>query len=95
MPADFVPLAVPAHRAADPGGFRVRVLPPPGDSPAPAFAPLHCHPPAAAAAETAAPASTPAPVTPPQVTLRRDGDRVTGVRVVCGCGQVLDLELVY
>lgn len=93
MPADFVPLAMPASRAANAGEFRVRVLPPPGEPPAPAFVALNPHPPAGAA--SACPASPSDPASVPQVTLRRDGDRVTGVRVACGCGHVLDLELVY
>lgn len=33
--------------------------------------------------------------TAPQVTLLRDGDRVTHIRVQCGCGQVAELECVY
>jgi len=28
----------------------------------------------------------------PTLTLQRDGDRVTHVRVECGCGQVIELE---
>ena len=31
----------------------------------------------------------------PIVTLRRDGDRVTHVRVECACGQVIELECAY
>ena len=31
----------------------------------------------------------------PQVTLRREGDRVTQIRVQCACGQVIELECVY
>lgn len=31
----------------------------------------------------------------PQVTLQRDGDRVTRIRVQCSCGQVAELECVY
>ncbi|HEY1171682.1 MAG TPA: hypothetical protein VGH19_09950 [Verrucomicrobiae bacterium] len=31
----------------------------------------------------------------PQVTLQREGDRVTGIRVECGCGQVVMLNCVY
>jgi len=27
--------------------------------------------------------------------LRRDGDVVTGIRVQCGCGRVLELNCVY
>ena len=31
----------------------------------------------------------------PQVTLQREGDKVTGIRVDCGCGQVMLLDCVY
>lgn len=31
----------------------------------------------------------------PQVTVQREGERVTGIRVQCGCGQVLTLDCVY
>jgi hypothetical protein len=31
----------------------------------------------------------------PRVTVQRDGDRVTHLRVQCSCGQVLDLACVY
>jgi hypothetical protein len=32
---------------------------------------------------------------PPKVTLQRQGDVVTSVRIQCGCGQVIDLNCVY
>ena len=31
----------------------------------------------------------------PRVTLQRDGDRVTHLRIQCTCGQVMDLACVY
>jgi len=31
----------------------------------------------------------------PRVTVQRDGDRITHLRVHCSCGQVLDLACVY
>ena len=31
----------------------------------------------------------------PVVTLQRDGDRVTGIRIECSCGQVIDLACSY
>jgi hypothetical protein len=31
----------------------------------------------------------------PAVTLQRDGDRITHIRVQCGCGQVIELECSY
>jgi len=46
-----------------------------------------------AAGET--PSGTPAPCAKPTVTLQRTGDVVSGIRVQCGCGQVVDLNCVY
>jgi hypothetical protein len=31
----------------------------------------------------------------PTITLERDGDRVTGIRVECACGQVIELACRY
>lgn len=31
----------------------------------------------------------------PEVTLQREGDRVTGIRITCRCGEVIDLACVY
>ena len=31
----------------------------------------------------------------PQVSLQRDGNRVTGIHIQCSCGQVIDLSCVY
>jgi hypothetical protein len=31
----------------------------------------------------------------PRVTVQRDGDRVTHVRIQCTCGQIMDLACVY
>lgn len=33
--------------------------------------------------------------TKPEVTLQRDGDRVTQIRIRCGCGQVIELGCEY
>jgi hypothetical protein len=33
--------------------------------------------------------------TEPRVTLQRDGDKVTGIRVECACGQVIELACSY
>ena len=30
-----------------------------------------------------------------QVSLVRDGDRITGIRVQCACGEVIELQCVY
>jgi len=34
-------------------------------------------------------------LTTPRVSIQREGDHVTGIRVHCGCGQVIDLACVY
>jgi hypothetical protein len=31
----------------------------------------------------------------PRVTVQRDGDRVTHLRIQCSCGQIMDLACVY
>lgn len=56
----------------------------------PAFAPLqsgsiaHAHSPAQATASTK-----------PVVTLEREGDRITTIRIECVCGQVIELACSY
>jgi hypothetical protein len=58
----------------------------------------------AAAATGATPTVRPAPhcthspagsPTAPTVTLQKDGDRVTHIRIECTCGQVVELECAY
>lgn len=31
----------------------------------------------------------------PRVSVQREGDRITSLRIQCGCGQVMDLACVY
>ena len=31
----------------------------------------------------------------PQISIQRQGEVVTGIRIVCGCGQTIDLACVY
>ena len=31
----------------------------------------------------------------PRISIQRDGDQVTSIRIQCGCGQVIDLACVY
>jgi hypothetical protein len=31
----------------------------------------------------------------PQVAIQREGDQVSGIRIQCGCGQVIELACVY
>lgn len=35
------------------------------------------------------------PPTPPKLTFQRDGDRITGIRIECGCGEVINLDCEY
>jgi hypothetical protein len=37
----------------------------------------------------------PQPCAKPIITLQREGDVVTSVRIQCGCGQIVDLNCVY
>jgi len=50
-------------------------------------------------AKVSPPASAPAPApeacSKPTVTLQRNGDIVSSIRVQCGCGQVVELTCVY
>lgn len=47
-------------------------------------------------AASADPSLSPAPGTKqPAITLKRDGDTVTSIRVQCGCGRVIELNCVY
>jgi hypothetical protein len=57
----------------------------------------------AGALAAASPPSAPAPAAhascdpakAPRVSLEKNGDTVTGIRIDCGCGQVIQLECVY
>lgn len=53
---------------------------------APAADPFH---------HVATPAAAPAPHGPPEITLKRDGDKVTHIVVRCACGEVIELGCVY
>lgn len=82
----FVPLTT-APAASDPGDHRVTVL-----TGAKQFQPLKSLespatvPPGAVAHEK---------ICEPRVTLQRDGERITGIRVQCTCGQTMDLACLY
>jgi hypothetical protein len=84
----FVPLTTSTPLSGDRGDLRVSVL---RDSSAtPAFQPLR--------AQTSAAPATSAPSVhahEPQVTLLREGDRITGIQIQCGCGKVIELGCTY
>ena len=86
MASDFQPFVTPRPAANEAPGFRVKLVSASTDA-EPSF--VACPTP-----HPARPSSAAAPAAP-VVTLRREGDRVTGIRVQCTCGQVIDLECVY
>ncbi len=100
MSDPFVPYVTePARSKAGAAPFRVMVISQP-EATAPAFAPLQPASPGAAPG-SASPAlrSHPHPPHPggpePQVTLDRDGDRITRISIRCACGQVIQLDCSY
>lgn len=86
----FVPLTTAAPLAGQNAAPRVTLL---SDAQAAtvAFQPLTTTSP------TAAPGHSPAPAAghQPQITLHREGDRITGIHIQCSCGQVMDLVCSY
>lgn len=81
----FAPLTVPAtSRSAEGATFRLKIISQ-SNSAAPAFKPLPSAP-----AEHATHSSV-----LPKITLQRDGDRVTHIRLECGCGEVVELACAY
>ena len=68
------------------------------------FAPVARNAPADAAARpvfdellaaSSDPSHSPEVCAKPSVTLQREGDVVTGIRIQCGCGRVIELACVY
>lgn len=82
MNQEFVPFGRSATPTAPQDGFRVKVL---------------TQAPSKAAFSPANPAAGPTttPTREPQITLERDGDRVTLIRIQCSCGQLIELGCVY
>ena len=83
----FTPLTA-APQKPEPREFRVKILP--QTQLARPFQSLETH--------AGAPQSGPAGVKKncePRVSVQRDGDRVTHIRVECTCGQVMDMACVY
>lgn len=39
--------------------------------------------------------NTPCPAHEPEITLQREGERVTGVHIQCNCGRVIELGFTY
>jgi hypothetical protein len=82
----FLPFdPLPGSSGQSPGGeFRLKVLQKTGQSAGPAGSVANVH--SLAGSGHAA---------VPGVTLQRDGDKVTGIRVECVCGMIIELACVY
>jgi hypothetical protein len=95
MPSAFVPfLPAPGKSASSPGGGSR----PQTDSAATANAFAALVPGAAAGSPPPTAASGHAhhaDAGKPVVTLQKDGDRVTHIRIQCTCGEVIELECAY
>ena len=84
----FVPLAPAASLPRESVFAPVDAKGPPADAAArPAFEHL--------LATSADPSRSPGNCAKPSVTLKREGDVVTGIRIQCGCGRVTDLTCIY
>jgi hypothetical protein len=83
----FVPLAIGPVAKPRREDFRVLVAERPERA-----RPLHALDMAAA---NSLPAHTSRAACEPQVTLHREGDSITGIRIQCSCGQVIDLKCSY
>lgn len=101
-PESFVPLALkrtanPADRPTDRDGF-VPAKPTAGE-PAPRTGATGSTGPAPHAGSSPASVVAPRPHVEhggrPLVTLQRDGDQVTGIRIECTCGNVIELDCLY
>ncbi len=92
----FVPLAGKETRRDSPEPFRVKVVSAAGAVAAafkpaanPTLDPVPPPPPPPTVC------STPHPRSEPEVSLVRDGERITRIQVKCACGEVIDLQCVY
>ena len=86
---NFVPFDPrPESAAPPPSGPNLKVMPKTEGKPD--FSPLQAPPNLSLHNSHAAPSGA-----GPLVTLQREGDRVTGIRIECPCGQVIELECGY
>jgi hypothetical protein len=86
MSDTFVPLATSAAGGPDATTFRLKILPQQGSSAN--FQPL--------ALSGRIPGHDPhSPDNPPSVELKREGDRIVGLRIQCSCGQLLELSFEF
>jgi hypothetical protein len=91
MSDTFIPMGPAIHSGASPAFTPLPFHPapfPPG-KPAPG---AHGH---GLAAAPAAPPPPPQNCPPPKVTLQRQGEVVSAIRIQCSCGQVIELSCLY
>ncbi len=86
MSETFVPFPTGAAGGPDATTFRLKILSP--QSPPVDFQPL-------AVSRRIPGHGSAAAETPPSVELKREGDRVVGIRIQCSCGQLLELSFVF
>ncbi len=93
MPSNFVPL-VPGKpgKPGKPGLPGASAGTDAAAAARPAFTPMRPH--AAGSCASGAPNGT-VPAREPVVTLQKEGDHVTGIRIECACGQVIELDCAY
>jgi hypothetical protein len=80
----FVPLSAGPSRPGNPEAHFVQIVSQPG--PMQSFKPLTSDHPSSQPFTKAC---------DPRVSIQRSGDQVTGIRIHCGCGQVIDLACIY
>ena len=85
----FIPLSNAAVKAGERQEFSVTVVT--QAERVQMFKPLETE----AANDASAPGTHHGKTCDPRVSIQRDGDVVTGLRIVCGCGQVIDLACLY
>jgi len=84
MSDTFVPLMAAPVSAGDTARFQLKVLP--QAQAQPAWEPV---------SQGGAREQPAKPCGRPSVTLQREGEAVSGIRIECACGQVIELECVY
>ncbi len=90
VPTDqpFVPLSAATLRRGESAGPPVNILSQPAHTQS--FKPLTTEVPASSG-RTASDGKS----CDPRVSIQREGDQVTGIRILCGCGQTIDLACIY
>ncbi len=94
MSEAFVPLVTGPAPAGDTAVFHLKVLPKPAAESN--FESLAPSAPPAGSAPAPAPAQAANPcLKPPVVTMQKQGDVVSGIKIECSCGQIIELACSY